>query len=55
MRSIRKTENYEWKSIGAYGCYGLPDAHQDPSNPDNYIITWQRYAYRPPAGNQGWT
>lgn len=41
----------EWESIGAHGCWGLPDAHQDPGNHDNYIITWQRYAYRP-AGNQ---
>ena len=45
--NIPKTAKYEWKSIGVYGCYGLPDAHQDANNPDNYIITWQRYAYRP--------
>ena len=51
MRSVPKTAKYEWKSIGVYGCYGLPDAHQNPSNPHEYIITWQRYAYRP-AGHQ---
>jgi len=47
MNNIPKTAKYEWKSIGVYGCYGLPDAHQDANNPDNYIITWQRYAHRP--------
>jgi len=40
-------QTHEWKSIGKYGCYGLPDARQDPHNPDNYIIIWQRYADRP--------
>jgi hypothetical protein len=29
----------------------MPDAHRDPNSPDQYIITWQRYAYRP-AGCQ---
>lgn len=38
---------YEWKTIGVFGCYGLPDAHQDPQNPDRYIITWQRYTSTP--------
>lgn len=43
-------EQHDWKAIGKYGCHGLPYVHQDPKNPDNYIITWQRYIYRP-AGN----
>lgn len=41
----------EWKTIGKYGCYGLPDALRDPHDPGQYIITWQRYAYRP-AGHK---
>ncbi len=44
-------ETFQWQTIGEYGCYGLPDAHRDPHNPDRYIITWQRYAERP-AGHQ---
>ena len=51
MRNTPETGENEWKSIGMYGCWGMPDAHQDPANSDNYIITWQRYAYRP-AGRQ---
>lgn len=47
MKNTPKTAQYEWQNIGVYGCWGLPDAHQDPDNPDSYIITWQRYAYRP--------
>ena len=43
--------HYNWKSIGEYGCYGVPDGHQDPNNPDVYIIIWQRYTDRP-AGHQ---
>lgn len=39
----------EWQTIGKYGCYGLPDAARDPHDPDSYIITWQRYAERPPG------
>ena len=37
----------EWQVIGKYGCYGLPDTHRDPLDPDRYLITWQRYADRP--------
>ena len=44
-------KQYNWKAIGKYACHGLPDVHQDPKNPDNYIIAWQRYIYRP-AGNK---
>ena len=42
-------DSHEWKTIGEYGCYGLPDAHRDPNDSDNYLITWQRYAERPPG------
>jgi len=44
-------EQYNWKPIGKYGCYGVPDVHQDPNNPDVYIIIWQRYTHRP-AGHK---
>ncbi|MCK4624737.1 MAG: DUF2341 domain-containing protein [Phycisphaerae bacterium] len=39
-------KQYKWKAIGKYACYGVPDVHQDPNKPDNYIITWQRYIRR---------
>jgi len=44
-------KQYNWKAIGKYGCYGVPDVHQDPNNPDVYIIIWQRYTDRP-AGHK---
>ena len=47
-RDTDSGHKYEWKTVGVFGCYGLPDAHQDPKNPDRYIITWQRYISIPP-------
>ena len=45
-------DSHEWRTIGEYGCYGLPDAHRDPNDSDNYLITWQRYAERRRRGTR---